>query len=253
MLFQELDNVTRQIKALDHRQNWWALANELIRRDAPSYGRLSQRPADPNRAQTHNLGILTLGASYFQRLITPIPGLIAILREVLTAGSGPAHLRCAVAAALAYLVRQKDHIDDEAPAGYGYIDDAIIVLYTYVQYLKQVGPLPGFPGKALKQYQQELIQQVQSGLRLTPADVREDLRQTLADIDQAFSQLSHFPEQVLEKSIRKFITQPQDVDLRSAVPGFPSDQHQTADPDLLQLAVKAPAGGSVIPPGVPFH
>ena len=127
--------------------------------------------------------------------IKKIPEMTSVMLERLQSrGTEPA-IRCALACILAYVVQPRDLIRDDAPGGYGFLDDAVMVHAGYLnvlalqpqraklkpheQYLRF---LAGFMPKEATAALQQTVQSLEMGLafyRMLPPDMLETTTQVI--------------------------------------------------------------------------
>lgn len=74
-------------------------------------------------------------ASCMLRLIKDIPVISEAMLHAVDRRTAEPAVRCALAGALAYLVRLKDLLPDDLPGGFGYIDDCVILRATATEFL----------------------------------------------------------------------------------------------------------------------
>ena len=141
-------------------------------------------------------------------------GLPALVEAVRAASARPAThpaVRCALVGALAYLVQPRDLIPDDAPAGYGFVDDCLLLRGAVADYFDL---LPAPPASV----ERERLQ-----LRLlalaVPRDRLGDLQDALGGIWRLFQRLLILPPGEVEATRRAMEADP----LALALPGAASD------------------------------
>lgn len=127
--------------------------------------------------------------------IKKIPEMTSVMMERLQSrGTEPA-VRCALACILAYVVQPRDLIRDDAPGGYGFLDDAVMVHAGYLNVLtlqpqgEKLKPhehylrfLAGFMPREATAALQQTVQSLEIGLafyRMLPVDMLETTTQVM--------------------------------------------------------------------------
>lgn len=127
--------------------------------------------------------------------IKKIPEMTSVMIERLQSrGTEPA-VRCALACILAYVVQPRDLIRDDAPGGYGFLDDAVMVHAGYLNVLalqpqpEKLKPhehylrfLAGFMPREATAALQQTVQSLEMGLafyRMLPVDMLETTTQIM--------------------------------------------------------------------------
>jgi uncharacterized membrane protein YkvA (DUF1232 family) len=189
MLFHLLDQVQEQIDAIDlHRElpgfiRQLKNANPGFLSEPGIKMHADEKPETVYRS--FSLVHLALIKSMKKVMIRPmIEGLVSFRT--------PLHVRYALASSLAYFVQPHDLIPDDAPGGYGFIDDYIILRAAYIEYLALLDTDPvkiadankllNFAILAVSKDLQPVMKQVARGLStamqlasLLPADMLETL------------------------------------------------------------------------------
>ena len=146
--------------------------------------------------------------------LTLVCGLPALVEAVRTAAAQPAThpaVRCALVGALAYLVQPRDLVPDDAPAGYGFVDDCLLLRGAVSDYFDL---LPAPPAS---------IERERLQLRLlalaVPRDRLGDLQEALGGIWRLFQRLLLLPPGEVEATRRAMESDP----LAFALPGAAPD------------------------------
>src|SRR5690349_24812719 len=148
-LYRMLDEVCREIDALDLQRDAPAML-EQIRRARPDFAtRLDAataaleakgRTRASARTATHLVAVAM--ASFVISKVKEIPAMVKTLVDAANDRSTDAAVRCAVLGALAYVVQPRDIIPDDAPGGYGFVDDAVLLRTGLIEYLNLLPPNP---------------------------------------------------------------------------------------------------------------
>ncbi len=129
MLFGLLDETMDRVRALDPPACLEPFTAALIA------ARPGLRDELTDRLNADGAGsVLTALARAQLDLVIQIPELAGAMRRAVEARSVHPAVRCAMVGALAYLVQPRDLIPDDAPGGYGYVDDCLILRATLGEY-----------------------------------------------------------------------------------------------------------------------
>jgi uncharacterized membrane protein YkvA (DUF1232 family) len=120
--------------------------------------------------------------------------------------------RFATAGALAYLVQKRDWLPDDAPGGYGYLDDAIVLRAGLLEYLQT---LPQFA-----QSVESETKFIQLLIGLTPAPVRATLQQAISKMSLEIQLMSLVEGPIAELMLARLIANPLQPELPAQPQGF---------------------------------
>lgn len=262
MLYKELQKIVAAIEFYDNKEGWRAFVDELMKRQLTTLQKMSPLSGNQERNKAIQWTKTAVGAGWYSRLIKPLPVVVEIMAEVIQDRQGPAHTRAALAGALAYLVQSDDIIPDEANGGYGLVDDAIVLYYTYDRYLQDLAARVPEVESTIDNYTQEMEAVIKLGLRIFPKSGIPDLKRVLSTIAMGFYHLEEVPSYILEQMIEQVVQRPEEngtgkllsrlayhLDVRFQ----PYTQSIFSDPILAMLdAMEAEAGsapGEVISEG----
>lgn len=123
-----------------------------------------------------------------------------------------ANRRCALVGVLAYVVQPHDLIPDDAPGGYGYLDDVILLRAGLVQYL-DVLPIPGTSTQTETVYISLLI-------RIAPPAVRPLLQQAVSTMSMGVQLMGMLEPEIAEFMLAQIIANPLQMAAPAAPQGF---------------------------------
>lgn len=159
------------------------------------------------------LSLLTLG------LIKSLPPLARQMVRVLDDRRVASVRRLAVAGVLAYLVRPQDIIPDDAPGGYGFVDDAALLRAGLVEYLNL---LP--QGSANLENERQVVGLL---VNLAPPQARPVLQQTIGAMSVTLQLMSMLEGPMAEAMLAQIIANP----LQDVAPVAPQGFAPAACPD----------------------
>lgn len=179
-------------------------------------------------------------------IVKRIPEMMDVMVERLHSQEVDPAVQCAAATVLAYVVQPRDLIPDDAPGGYGFIDDAILLHAGFLDILSMEPP----HAERFKT-QEEYLAFVSS---FAPPAVMHELQQTIESMEATMSVFRMLPPEALEVTTRIIIDEPltvstmpvtRDEQFRSARflehAGEDTLQHVTREGDTI--VVQFPGGG----------
>jgi uncharacterized membrane protein YkvA (DUF1232 family) len=173
-------------------------------------------------------------------IVKRMPEMIDVMVERLQSDEVDPAVQCAVATVLAYVVQPRDLIPDDAPGGYGFIDDTILLHAGFLDVLSMEPP-------RAEQFrtQQEFLSFISS---FAPPPVMAELQRTVENMEMTLSVFRMLPREALEVTTSIIIDEPlrvstmpirQDGQFHSSQflehAGEGVDQHLRHDGDKLVL------------------
>jgi uncharacterized membrane protein YkvA (DUF1232 family) len=144
--------------------------------------------------------------------IKEMPTIVDIMVDrVQNRRSDPA-TRCALVGVLAYLVQPQDLIPDDAPGGYGYVDDNALLRAGLIEYLDILPPQATEAEK-----QREYLQVFGS---IVPLDVLPALQAAVMGVTSAFHILRMLPPEIIEMTTQQAIANPLQMTAPQPPPDF---------------------------------
>ena len=144
-------------------------------------------------------------------IVKRIPTMIDVMVERLHSDEVDAAVQCAVATVLAYVVQPRDLIPDDAPGGYGFIDDTILLHAGFLDILSMEPPNAGE-----FRTQQEYLSYISS---FAPPPVMARLRETVQSMEVTLSVFRTLPREALETTTRIIVDDPFSVSTTPAARG----------------------------------
>lgn len=179
-------------------------------------------------------------------IIKRMPEMIEVMLERLHSPDVDPAVQCAAATVLAYVVQPRDLIPDDAPGGYGFIDDAILLHAGFLDILSMEPP----HAERFRSHQ-EYLSFISS---FAPREVMVELYETVNNMESMMAVFRMLPQEALEVTTRIIVDEPLRV---STVPVLRKEQlassHflEIADDEVVQhiardgdtIVVQLPGGG----------
>lgn len=213
MLYQMLEDRCRVIEGLDVETEAPRMRQQ-IENARPDFREGLLESLDSPDTYDSTANAIARGILMFVR---EIPELARAMADLTQNHGEPAAMRCAMAGTLAYLVQPRDLIPDDAPGGYGYVDDGIVVKAAFSEALKtrphQVGDR-----KARAQYIETLESQVNFAARVVPTPVLPLLQMAVEGIGTTVQILAALPDMLAELTLQQIVANP----LQATTPAPPA-------------------------------
>jgi len=179
-------------------------------------------------------------------IVKRIPEMMEVMVDRLHSSDVDPAVQCAAATVLAYVVQPRDLIADDAPGGYGFIDDAILLHAGFLDILSMEPP-----HAERFRTQQEYLSFISS---FAPPTVMHELQQTIQSMESMMAVFRMLPQEALEVTTRIIVDEPLRV---STIPvsrnGEMASSHfmEVADDEVVQhvtrdgdtIIVQLPGGG----------
>jgi uncharacterized membrane protein YkvA (DUF1232 family) len=237
-LFRLLNRLRTRINNLDIDKESTAMMQEINRARPDFRARLEKQGIKENVIQLVSIA----AATAILLSIKDMPQIIEMMVKKVNSRLTDPAFRCSLAGILAYVVQPRDLIPDNAPGGYGYVDDNAILRAGLIEYLNI---LPPNASEAEKQRDY-----LKSFASIVPESVVPALQMAIEGISMTFQVLRMLPPQVLEMTTQQIIANP----LQVTSPQAPSGFHPSPAPVIGGGHWSGGAyfeGGNVIVPGGP--
>lgn len=238
MLFGLLDKTCKKISKLDMEKEAPLMMREINRARPDFLERLQESGVKKNVigliSQAIARGVLVH--------IKEMPTIVDIMVDRVQSRRTDPAIRCAVVGVLAYLVQPHDLIPDDAPGGYGYVDDNALLRAGLIEYLDILPPQATEAEK-----QRDYLQLFGS---IVPLNVLPALQAAVMGVTSAFHLLRMLPSELLEITTQQAIINP----LQMSAPQPPPDFTAPVAPSLGGGRWSGGAyfeGDNVIMPGGP--
>ena len=199
MLLQLVQQTVAQIILLDRKSSVPQFAQQ-IRDTAPDT--IERLLAERKRGGTRSTAKEAANALADSALICvkAIPQVVGQLTQRLEDKRLPAHRRAAIASILEYLVQPHDFIPDDAPGGYGYLDDAILLRAGVVEYLDT---LPN--GSKSAESESNIVGLL---ISLAPEDIREEIEEATTNVSRIVQFSNASAQQDASNLLAQFLQNP---------------------------------------------
>lgn len=241
-LSTQVEETCRMVAALDPDAEAAAMIGQILRARPDIeqqmnavFGSLDTETAPMERV------LRALGAALVKQ-IKELPAQVDILVGRINEPSTEPALRCALVSVLAYVSQERDLVPDDAPGGYGFVDDCAMLTAALLHMLEPTAA--NVP--RIEAYQQALAS-LQSML---PRHVNTDIQQAVQGLILLVESVRTLPEELADALVQQMLDSPEDV-----VPPQPAADFRM--PDLTPPGAGHWSGGAyfegnnVIIPGGP--
>lgn len=243
MLSGLVHQVSKTISELDPMQDAPAFVDTWLEHRPEQRERAFPEETDPESRdlmfQMFAAGALTI--------VKRMPEMMDVMTQRMYSRDVDPVVQCALATVLAYVVQPRDLIPDDAPGGYGFIDDAILLHAGYLDILSMEPP----HAESFKT-QEEYLSFI---VNFAPSNVMNELRRTVESMESTMAVFRMLPPDALELATGIIVDDPysaasrweaqgEDKGFRSArfleESGSGEIQHVTHDGD--SIFVQIPGG-----------
>jgi uncharacterized membrane protein YkvA (DUF1232 family) len=205
MLYKLIDQVCNQIMQLNPKVEVPLMLRQIDQARPDLRTQLSKTTDNP---ETKDILMQAIAAGALN-CIKGTPEVAQFLTSKLNDGRVPPQIKCALGAVLAYLVQPHDLVPDDAPGGYGFLDDSAILRVGLIEYLK-LDPVSQFDMAE----QEKFANMVFSVL---PPSVIPTLQLAVGSMATTFQIMSMLPGEVALLTLQQIIANP----LQAAAPAAP--------------------------------
>jgi len=211
MLYKLVDNICAHVDGISLADVGPEL-EEQIREAAPdAIKQLIKENKKQDKKVTQDQAAKTLTITAFA-YIKGLSGVARFMVQKVEDRRVHASRRCAVASVLAYLVQPHDIIPDDAPGGYGFLDDVVMLRAGLVEYLDTL-PQPEMDAD----YEGKVVDLLVS---LTPQDARAALLQGVSSMSQLVQLISTMDPANAEGMLAQIVANPLQASSTIAGQGF---------------------------------
>lgn len=144
--------------------------------------------------------------------IKEMPTIVDIMVNKVHSRHTDASIRCALVGVLAYLVQPHDLIPDDAPGGYGFVDDNALLRAGLIEYLNILPPQATEAEK-----QRDYLQIFGS---IVPLGILPALQTAVIGVTSAFHILRMLPPEIIEMTTQQAIANPLQMSAPQPPAGF---------------------------------
>jgi uncharacterized membrane protein YkvA (DUF1232 family) len=208
MLYRLLKDICRRIEALDIEAETPKMLREIERARPDLKNRLDEAApnADVRRVVENAIAVGALNC------VKGVPAIVDTLVGALKSRRESPQIKCGIAGVLCYLVQPRDLIPDDAPGGYGFVDDSVLLRAGLVQFLKV---------KPSRQW--DIDQEVKfadMAASLVSPQMLPTLQQAVAGVFTTFELLQMLPSPIANMTLQQAIANPLQLAAPAAPPGF---------------------------------
>lgn len=196
MLYKLLNQISARINSLDVKKEVPYMLRQINNARPDFYPYLTQNAPNKKLADL----VVSAVAHGILASIKEIPSIVNEMVSRLKNRSTNPSLRCALAGVLVYLVQPRDLIPDDAPGGYGFVDDDAIVRAGLIEYLNL---LPKF-SKGVEAERQR----IQFIARIIPLQIVPSLQLAIDGMHMTLQMLSMLSKPMLELTLQQMINKP---------------------------------------------
>ncbi len=196
MLLGLVHKVSKRISALDSLEDAPAFVDTWLQHRPEQRERAFPEETDPHNRET----MFQMFAAGALTIIKRMPQMMDVMLERLHSTDEDPAVQCAVATVLAYIVQPRDLIPDDAPGGYGFVDDAILLHAGFLDILSMEPP-----HAERFRTQEEYLSFVSS---FAPKDVMAELQHTVESLEATMAVFRMLPAEALEVTTRIIVDEP---------------------------------------------
>lgn len=211
MLFTLLDQVRETISELDVQKDAPVMLEQIHRANPDFLDQIRERAKAHGQEKAFAMVAQALGVTMVT-LVKEVPQMLDLFVKLVRSGKTDPHLRCALAGVLAYLVQPHDIIPDDAPGGYGFVDDCILLHVGMAHYLSGLPARGDEVGKH--------VNSIQVLANIVPRPVQPVLAMAVQGVGMTFQLLQMVPPELVELTTRQAIAQPLQMSAPQPPPGF---------------------------------
>lgn len=211
MLYELLDQVVSHIDALDFKKEAPVLLKEL-KRVSPGYWKSLRNNMKQKGTKEEAIEIVeqAIAAGILSK-IKEIPEIVKTMVSIINDERTNPALRCALVGSLALLVKPRDLIPDDAPGGYGFLDDAILLRSALIKY---VNLLP--PGVSSLEEEMRILKILSIGV---PPRVLPAMQTAIIGMQYGVMLLSQLPPFLLDTTIQMLVQNPMLAEIQAPASG----------------------------------
>ena len=211
MLFKLLDQVVSHINVLDYKKEAPILLKEL-KRVSPGYWKSLRNNMKKKGTKEEVIRVVeqAIAAGILSK-VKEIPKIVEMMVDIINDEQTNPALRCALVGSLALLVKPRDLIPDDAPGGYGFLDDAILLRSALIKYLNL---LP--PGVTSEEEERKTLSILSMGV---PPRVLPAIQTAIIGMEYAAMLFTQLPPFLFDTTTQMLIQNPMLAEIQAPPPG----------------------------------
>ena len=202
-----LQDVCKQVESLDPARDGPAMLEQILRAKPEVKQKMDAALAASNSKVgaliRHALGAGVLGT------VKEMPSLVNTIVSRINAPSTPPALQCALVGVLAYVVQPRDIVPDDAPGGFGFIDDCALLVAAMLQMIP--------PAEANSESAEALKRKLASIETVLPESAKAPLSLAVQGIVLLFQSMQLMPPHIAALTVQQVLDDP----LRASAPQPP--------------------------------
>lgn len=196
MLFDLIRQVGNTIEKIDPMGDAPAFVDSWLEHRPEQREMAFSDETDPEARET----VFQMFAAGALTIVKRMPEMMDVMAARLSSSDEDPAVQCALATVLAYVAQPRDLIPDDAPGGYGFVDDAILLHAGFLDILSLEPP----HAERFKT-QEEYLSFISS---FAPLAVMEDLRCTVESLESTLAVFRMLPSEALELTTRIILEDP---------------------------------------------
>lgn len=203
LLSTRIDETCRIVTALDPDTEGAAMIGQVMqaRPDIEPQIRSVVAQSDAGNEAMDRV-LLALGVAFVRR-VKDLPAQVGTLVGCINDPSTESAVRCALVSILAYVSQKRDFVPDDAPGGYGFVDDCAMLIAALMNMLDPVEA----NAERIEAYQETF-----TGLQsMLPESVNNDMQLAVQSLVLLVQAVRALPEEMAESLIQKILDDPEGV------------------------------------------
>ena len=207
-----LEDTCRTVSALDPTSEGAAMIGQILHAHPEIEQKISAAMAKTDAGNTTKELILNAIGVGAVNQIKNLPAFVNILVGRINDRSTEPALRCALVSVLAYVAQARDLVPDNAPGGYGFVDDCAMLTATMLQLYE-----PTEANKEKIEAGQKALASLQS---LLPGNVNSAIQLAIQGTVLFFQSYRMLPAQYVDNLTQQILNNPDGVTPPQPPPGF---------------------------------
>lgn len=210
-LSTRIEAVVRCVAALDPEIEAAAMLDQILRARPDIEAKMNAVAELAGAQPDASARILRALGSIMVERVKELPGQVDVLIARIDDPATDPAVRCALASVLAYVSQGRDLVPDDAPGGYGFVDDCAMLTAAHLHMLE---PTTANAARI------EVLQQTLDGLQsMLPVQVNADMQQAIEGLILLVQSIRVLPAEVAEGLVQQVLDDPEGVVPPQPAPG----------------------------------